>query len=138
MESWLTSSADDVGESLIVVKSSDDVKADTKVVDAYMDEIEAEVEADVATGDLGTVADGGDLLDLLNIETKASVKADVIEAEDDDDDDVDDDDDDDEFAKIMATARKMDAKAKERGDSDPSPAIGKSSIRVGQYAKIHS
>jgi len=122
MESWLTSSADDVGESLIVVKSSDGVKADTKVVDAYMDEIEAEVEADVATGDLGTVADGGDLLDLLDIETKASVKADVIEAEDNDD--VDDEDDDDEFAKIMATARKMDAKAKERGDSDPSPAIG--------------
>ena len=37
----------------------------------------------------------------------------------DDDDEEDDDDDDDEFARIMATARKMDARAKARGDSDP-------------------
>ena len=126
MESWLTSSADAVGESLVVVKSSDDVKADMKAVDAYMDE----VETDVATGDLGIVADGGDLLD---IETKAAVKADLFDAEDDDDDEDDGDDDDDEFAKIMATARKMDAKAKARGDSDPSPAIGRSSVQVLGY-----
>ena len=119
MESWLTSSADAVGESLVVVKSSDDVKADMKAVDAYMDE----VETDVATGDLGIVADGGDLLD---VETKAAVKADLFDADDDDDED----DEDDEFAKIMATARKMDAKAKARGDSDPSPAIGRSSVYV--------
>ena len=117
MESWLTSSADAVGESLVVVKSSDDVKADMKAVDAYMDE----VETDVATGDLGIVADGGDLLD---VETKAAVKADLFDADDDEDDE------DDEFAKIMATARKMDAKAKARGDSDPSPAIGRSSVYV--------
>ena len=43
---------------------------------------------------------------------------------DDSDEEIYDDDDDDDFAKIMATARKMDARAKEQGDSDPSAPVG--------------